>query len=165
MTVPVKQNCSWILKTILLSPQVAKGLQEWNNMMLIGKFIPKKIYLMLQNHRPTVSWKSLFFYNFARSQAKFTVWMACHNSLATKERLHRFSMLDCELCYFCSHLFFKCRQLAIIWHAVKNWLQCEHHPKDWIIECSKGKGHKVILLKAIKRILFFKRIIPYIICG
>ncbi|CAI8584308.1 unnamed protein product [Vicia faba] len=140
--------------------QLAVSLQGWDNMLQQGKFNSKKVCIELKNHSPEVSWKSIFFNNFARPHAKFTLWMACHNNLATKERLHRFSLIDNDICCFCSeqeslsHLFFKCSSLASVWRYVLQWIHCDHQPQrwneeiNWVIKCSKEKGHKVIILKA-----------------
>lgn len=97
--------------------------------------------------------------NNVRPIALFTLLMACHDRLATKERLHRFGFVDNNNCIFCrqpktlQHLMFNCIMMSEIWQYVIKWLQIAHSPigwneqLTWVTEHSKGKGWKVFILK------------------
>lgn len=91
--------------------------------------------------------------------AKFTLWMACHRILATKEGLQRFGMFNEDKCCFCSsietldHLFFECSTTCGIWNQILHWIQVHHTPAcwteelEWILVHSRGKGWQATLLK------------------
>ncbi|XP_058752774.1 uncharacterized protein LOC131625952 [Vicia villosa] len=123
------------------------------------KFKSRDVYRELQVSVEDVQWKSLFFKNLARLKAKFIMWVACHNRLATKERLHRFGLLNSICCCFCNatetltHLMFECVKTRVIWKYVLDWLQINHTPRGWneemrwMLDRSKGKGSKLAILK------------------
>lgn len=76
------------------------------------KFQTRQIYLEMKTQEQEISWWKIIHGNAARLMAIFTLWLACHERLATKERMFRFGFTDFEKCYFCnkqetlSHMFF-----------------------------------------------------------
>jgi hypothetical protein len=125
-----------------------------------GNCITRQVYGLLRFDYPVVDWRVLMYGNIARPRAIFTLWMACHGRLATKDRLNRFGVTIDDKCCFCpkeeslNHLFFGCIGLRNIWWKVLNWLQIDHVPLEWgeelgwLIRHSKGKGWKAQLLKS-----------------
>ncbi|CAJ2661953.1 unnamed protein product [Trifolium pratense] len=158
MTMPVKQNSSWILKAILQQRDSLQQVQGWNNMK--GKIITRKVYQMLRVDYAVVGWRQTMYQNMARPRALFVFWLACHCRLATKDRLQKFGVIVNLKCCFChndetiNHLFFGCIELKNIWHKVLRWLKVDHVPMEWneelrwITRSSKGKGWKAQLLKS-----------------
>lgn len=62
-----------------------------------------------------VTWKKMFFSNYARSRALFVMWMSFLGRLPTKDRITHFRINNDELRNFCKelaedmdHIFFKC---------------------------------------------------------
>lgn len=78
--------------------------------------------------------------NPARPRALFTLWMAFHDRLGKKERLHRFGFIDNNHCIFYNHpetlqhLLFSCHEAHGIWQHALKWLQVLHTPEGWIEE-------------------------------
>lgn len=48
MTIPIRNSCSWILKSILMMRQEVGQLQNWNNILQLQKFKTKKAYYDLK---------------------------------------------------------------------------------------------------------------------
>lgn len=83
-----------------------------------------------------------------------TIWLACHGKLATKDRLHKFGMVENTKCCFCgkmeyiNHLFFYCDEMNRLWMRIIDWIQITHVSKVWdekilcLVDCSKGKGFR-----------------------
>lgn len=77
--------------------------------------------------------------NLARPRAIFGIWMACHDklTLATKERFHRFGIVENDKCCFCEqqqtlqNLLFDCSNMRSIWLKVLEWLHIKHIPGGW----------------------------------
>lgn len=76
---------SWMFKNIYKSNCKCISLDIWNNLLNEDKFSTATMYKKLQGDRTTVTWRKLFFSNYARPHALFTLWMACHERLATKD--------------------------------------------------------------------------------
>ncbi|XP_058752433.1 uncharacterized protein LOC131625603 [Vicia villosa] len=118
-----------------------------------------KVYKVVQDCELKVEWRNLLYKNIARPRACFILWLACHEKLATKDRLHRFGMIDNVSCCFCSgmeslnHLFFECTSTREIWLEVLEWIQICHIPgewhneRHWIIQHTRGKSAKAAVLK------------------
>lgn len=108
-----------------------------------------------------VHWRKSFFNNDARPRACFTLWLACHDKLATNDKLHRFGMIDDDICGFCDqrdtiqHLLFDYTLTKRIWQYVLRWLHIQRSPSGWheelsgIISTCKGKGSKALPSKRI----------------
>ncbi|XP_058775295.1 uncharacterized protein LOC131649554 [Vicia villosa] len=124
-----------------------------------GKFHMKTIYLMLLVHEQKVSWRKLLYHIVARPRALITLWLVCHERLATRGRLHHLGMVDKKECNFCAkeetvqHLFFECDKLKTIWRNILKWIQVVHEPGGWeseikwLIPYCKGKGKKSDIMK------------------
>lgn len=100
--VRVKSNCSWILRSIMKSREITTQSQVWNRMLQQVSSKTQVMYRELQETKPNVHQKNIFFNNFARPKAKFILWVACHNRLVMKDRLRRFALIDNYVYGFCS---------------------------------------------------------------
>jgi hypothetical protein len=150
-----KQSFSWVMKSILSQREVFRRIMR----LPAEDFKARKVYMALLEDEPVVPWSNLMWNNIARPRAQFTLWLACLDRLATRERLHRFKMVNSPGCVFCdanettNHLFFDCLGTKDIWRQVLNWFQFVHNPlpwtyeKDWLISMCKGKSWKSTLLK------------------
>lgn len=96
MTMALKSNTSWILKAIMKMGSIVTDMTVWNNLMQVDKFHTRKIYADLNNTLNEVSWKKISCNNPTRPQTLFTLWVACHGRLATKDRLVTFRMTNDE---------------------------------------------------------------------
>lgn len=120
MAMAMRSNTSWILKTIWKMRPIVYFMPIWNSLVHDNKFQTRKVYAGFNNTLHEVSWRKVFYNNSARHRALFILWMACHERLATKERLMRFEMVDDDNCCFCrdretlNHLFFQCSEMNMI---------------------------------------------------
>lgn len=101
----------------------------------------------------------MFYGNLYILRVIITYWIACHERLATKTRLHKFGVVVNEQCCFCiepetqQHLLFYCREVKAIWKKVLSWIQIPHEPEGcdhevkWILHNSKGKGPWAKMIK------------------
>ena len=159
MTLPIKASCSWIMKGILKQRVKVQEMAQWTDLLQTNRFRVNQFYYGLLEPQPVVSWRKVFFNNEARPRALFILWLACHNRLATKERLYRFGIVNDARCAFCEevetvqHLLFECGEMYAIWKKVLDWLNVDHEPAgwlqelDWIEDTSKGKNWKSRFLK------------------
>ncbi|KAL5138416.1 hypothetical protein HKD37_10G028591 [Glycine soja] len=117
------------------------------------------MYQVIRGIKPQVEWRKIIIGNHARHHAIFTLWLACNKRLLTKERMIRFGMPTDGLCVFCKmaetcqHLFFSCCEIKPVWEKILRWIGYVHTPTmwddelGWIVENTKGKGCKRILMK------------------
>src|SRR4051812_22735219 len=97
----------------------------------------KAMYLSLIKVGQKVNWRELFYNNVARPKASVILWLTCHERLVIRGRLHRFGMVDYNICSFCSkkeimhHLFFECDNLKNIWNNILKWIQVHHDLGGW----------------------------------
>lgn len=89
METKVKNNSSWIMKFILKQRDCIQNLQSYKDMLEIQKFSMRKMYKMLHSSIQRVDWRTLFYGNMERPRALITLWIAFHERLATKARLHK----------------------------------------------------------------------------
>lgn len=120
MTMVVKSNTSWILKTILKHIQHVMETIIWNQLLQAERFQTRSMYEALKNNFPKVGWKNVMAGNYARPRALFILWLACHGRMATKDILYRFRMITTDVYCFCSekeslsHVFFQFKDLIEI---------------------------------------------------
>ncbi|CAK8569926.1 unnamed protein product [Lathyrus sativus] len=155
----VKNNSLWVMKSILKLRNIVISRNEWNNMVQTTKFQTTKVYDRISENVQEVSWRRILYQNMARPRALFTLWMAYHRKLATKDRLARFWMLNHYTYCFCNdketidHLFFQCRTMKTIWKNILEWMLIDYTSGDWIqkvkwvSDMSKSKASKMKILK------------------
>lgn len=113
-TMTVSSSSSWMFKAILKQREVIEQKHMWSTILNREKIKTKDIYLKLLQEQEKKSWRKVFLDNGARPRAKFCLWLACQEKLATKERLKGFGILNEDECCFCSahetqnHLLFEC---------------------------------------------------------
>jgi hypothetical protein len=78
-----------------------KQIQVWNEMITAPKFSMKMMYLAIHDRSQT-GCRTLFYGNLARPRALVNLWLACNERLATRDRLHKFGLIDAISCCFCS---------------------------------------------------------------
>lgn len=101
MTAPVKSDGSWIMKTVLKQRDIIMQTQLWQTLQASDKFKAKDVYLGLREMQPKVQWRKVLYDNMVRPRPYFTLWLACHERLATKDRMKIFGMIDDDCCCFC----------------------------------------------------------------
>ncbi|GAU21086.1 hypothetical protein TSUD_10030 [Trifolium subterraneum] len=124
-----------------------------------ASWIIKAIMQLLHDRAQSVVWRTLFYGNMARPRALVNLWLACHERLATRDRLHKYGSIETTCCCFCNademqqHLMFNCSETKGIWRKILEWIQIDHSPLgwhqevEWIIQQSKGKGGRAKILK------------------
>ncbi|XP_058753388.1 uncharacterized protein LOC131626585 [Vicia villosa] len=128
---------SWILRNILKLRDEVEHMEQWQNLIMEGKFKMKNFYGAFLKQIQQVEWRGLLVSNYTRPRAVFTLWLACHKRLATKERLEKFGVHTDQKCEFCEcseniqHLFFECRYTKEVWSKVLHWLNVKHQAKGW----------------------------------
>lgn len=99
------------------------------------KFVMKQMYNGFKEVQQEVQWVNLFYNNMARPRSCLFYGQLAMKKLATKERLHRFGMMDNDKCNFRSqvetvhHLFFESAGLKQIWEHILEWMQIQHSPR------------------------------------
>lgn len=107
-------NSSWIIKAILKQMENVQHLQTWIDMQEARKFSMKKMHHNLLEDTQKVDRRYLFYGNVVRPRSLFTLWLACHERFATKDKMVRFGVTDNANGYFCNavgthhHLLFEC---------------------------------------------------------
>ncbi|XP_058749012.1 uncharacterized protein LOC131621968 [Vicia villosa] len=139
------------MKEILHVRDHVKRLDCWKSLGQRKECKIKVFYLHFLAQPNDVDWKGLLMGNYARPRAKMMLWLACHDRLATKDRLVKFGMIKDVKCEFCEenenlqHLFFECKGTNGIWRGVLEWLHIEQHKdgwtqiKTWAIRLCKSK--------------------------
>lgn len=134
MNVPIRDSCSWILKSILKQMDRVKERHQWKELPRTRKFSMKKFYYSFLEQHQQVPWRKIFYDNDVLPRALFTLWLACHDRLATKAILLKFRLLNNEDCVFCDseenlqHLFFYCRVINRIWKVMLDWMNMDNIP-------------------------------------
>lgn len=64
------------------------------------KFNMRKIYVALHSSTQKVDWRTLFYGNVACHRAMVNLWLAFHERLAIRTRLHKFCLIDTTKCLF-----------------------------------------------------------------
>jgi hypothetical protein len=157
MIMSVNNSFSWVWKAILKQREALLQIQGCEQ--LKSKIITRKVYQLLRGDHLSVAWKATMYHNIARPRAIFIFWLACHDRLATKDRLRKFGLNVDAKCCFChhdettNHLFFGCTIMKDVWQKVLRWMNVDHIPLEWhdelqwITRHSKGKGWRAQLLK------------------
>ncbi|PNX94562.1 ribonuclease H [Trifolium pratense] len=94
MEARVPDNASWIMKAIMQQREDIRQNQVWIEIFNTPKFKMKKMYMAVHDRAQKVVWRTLFYGNVARPRALITLWLACHERLATRDRLHKYGAID-----------------------------------------------------------------------
>lgn len=98
-------------------------------------------------------------FSIARPRALSMLWLACHNRLATKDRLCKIGILNEDCRYFyrdkeiIQYLMFACEETKKIWKEILEWLQVGHKAQSWneelswIVQHRKGKWWRTSIFK------------------
>lgn len=157
----VKPDSTWIMKSILNNREKVPPIQgKWEDMMMKERFCMTDIYMELRKKDGEVMpWRKLMYCNAARPRAVMTLWLTCHQKLATKTRLVRYGMVANNTCCFCdaeettAHLFFGCATMRKVWKDILVWIGFHHEPDTWdreiiwLLRYGSGKGWKAALLR------------------
>ena len=106
-----------------------RAIQGLEGCTVGGKLITRDVYEIMRSSRgPKKPWMSMIWKRFVPPKFSFSVWLACRNRLATRDRLHYLHLNDVT-CPFCkheneshSHLFFACNFTRQIWAQIRSWL-------------------------------------------
>jgi len=75
---------------------------KWEDMMMKERFCMTDIYMELRKNKGEVMpWRKLMYCNAARPRVVMTLWLTCHQKLATKTRLVRYGMVANSTYCFC----------------------------------------------------------------
>lgn len=120
----------------------------------------KQTYQRLIAEDSGITWSHLIQHNAARPRAVVSLWLICHDRLATKARLHHLGLLNDEMCGLCNsdagdinHLVMNCQVTKCIWRDVLHWLKILHQSAcwsdeiKWIASITKGKRFMANMVK------------------
>ncbi|XP_060170854.1 uncharacterized protein LOC132601809 [Lycium barbarum] len=104
-------------------------------------FSIKKLYKTLHGIFPKVAWRKLVSNNQGAGKWKFTLQMAAHGRLLTRDRISKWGIqtsLDCPLCEqdqgSIQYLFFDCMTAGNIWRKLLAWQGVHRPPMNWTEE-------------------------------
>ncbi|GAU34735.1 hypothetical protein TSUD_17080 [Trifolium subterraneum] len=124
----VPDNASWIIKAIMQHRDDIHQNQVWLEMLNAPKFSMKKMYMAVYDRAQSVVWRTLFYGNMARPRAPVNLWLACHERLATRDRLHKYGSTDTTRYCFCNadetqqRLMCNCSETKGIWRKILEWI-------------------------------------------
>ncbi|XP_058723274.1 uncharacterized protein LOC131595058 [Vicia villosa] len=154
-----KPTASWIIKAMFKHRDTLCNSDAWNNFAGTGIYRTRMIYSELRGIRPDVPWKNMIRGNLESPRAVFSLWMACHCRLNTKDRILKIGVHTDGVCVFCGametcdHLFFDCAVTKVLWQQILFWLKLNHVPQEWsrevrwISEHTKGSSKSARILK------------------
>ncbi|XP_058723307.1 uncharacterized protein LOC131595077 [Vicia villosa] len=157
----MKQDCSWIFKSIMKKRDMIRCSPYWMKSLNDNSFSTRKMYTELRGDRADMNWRKLFYQNYARPRARFILWLTVLGRIPTKDRLGRIGIHTDGKCSACDqpetvlHLFFDCSFTQQIWTKVLTWLGYQIQRRDWsrewqwIMEETAKKGWKRCLLKMV----------------
>ena len=87
MTMAPPSDASYLFKKMLGCRSVVAGTAEWRDQHISGKFEAAPIYKLIRPLVAKVQWSDLVLNTIATLRAKFILWLALWNRLATKDRL------------------------------------------------------------------------------
>lgn len=156
MDARVHANFSWIMKVIMNQRDSTQHLQAWDDMKQMSKFNMRAMYQALHQSTQKMEQRKMLYGNLARPRAIITLWIACHEKLATKARLHKRGLVDNMNCCFCDafesqqHMF-ECKVMKDVWERVWKGIHVQGWNQEiqWIVQNSKGKGKRAIILKLV----------------
>ncbi|KAL6582223.1 hypothetical protein OROMI_006237 [Orobanche minor] len=76
--------CSWTSRQVFKCREVVTQLNEWNDMVISGKYCVRKMYQALRGAKEKVEWRSLVMRNLARPRTVFLLWLCLLQRLPTK---------------------------------------------------------------------------------
>ncbi|XP_059302227.1 uncharacterized protein LOC132054196 [Lycium ferocissimum] len=130
---------SWMVRKILNMRKYWFTGNMTNQVIQQDKFHISTAYKNLVGDVPNVVWKNLVCNNLAEQKQVFILWLALHEKLRTKNRLIKWGMKVDENKF---------------WVKFLSWLKWKRDAKpwkeecNWIIQQTRGRGAKGMILKA-----------------
>ncbi|XP_058723791.1 uncharacterized protein LOC131595461 [Vicia villosa] len=151
-----------MIKRILKVREQVQHTQYWQTATSQrDMFSTSKLYQEIRGGLDQMSWRKIFFTNYARPRAVFILWLTFRGRIKTKDRLIRYGINVDPRCVFCSeeetvdHLMFQCRITNGIWKNILGWIGYHRSPDHWMLEQiwltaeANKKGWRRVLLKAV----------------
>ncbi|XP_075107179.1 uncharacterized protein LOC107766925 [Nicotiana tabacum] len=143
----VPKQASWIVQKILKATkyfdEAGYTMAEVQNM---ERFSTTHFYIKLRDEFQKVIWRKLVCNNIGLPRWIFTLRMAAHGRLYTRDRLFKLGVTTNQVCPLCdqddeyiSHLFFICGVSATIWKKLLMWLGIRRPPMNWEDELQWAK--------------------------
>lgn len=125
-----------------------------------GKFNTGCALRMLRQPQLRVNWAKLVWSASNMPRHAFIFWLAVHDRLRTKKKLHQWGIANSDSCVFCNaereevdHLFFECCFSKEIWRRVLRAVNVRREPFVWKREVSwfSRKACRKTLLANVRR--------------
>ncbi|XP_009623361.1 uncharacterized protein [Nicotiana tomentosiformis] len=157
------KQASWMVQKILKAKQYFEevGYTE-EDVEGIRSFSIKTMYVKIQGEFARVPWRKLVYNNAGLPKWIFTVFLAAHRSLLTKDRLRGWGYVEDATCSLCNneeettdHLFFSCPYSSRVWIAMLRWQGIHRQAMTWTNEIEwaeryyKGRSTTAELYKLI----------------
>ncbi|XP_021854023.2 uncharacterized protein [Spinacia oleracea] len=120
---------SWAMKYICKVKKDCSDRLHSTSWLTATSYSIKVIYQNLCDQIPKVNWHYFVWNRYTLPKNRVTIWLALHDRLKTKERLHRYGVTMDETCALCghdtetsAHLFFKCHFSKECCSMVLAWL-------------------------------------------
>lgn len=133
----LNSTCSWIMKKIISYMDLFKEILCWKAVEQGKPYRTGHMYQALWGEKENVKWYTIMLNNLARQRTTFTLWMALHGKLPTKDRLIRLGIqIDPKCCIYddvetLNHLLFECYKPKSIWSKFLKWVGIIRSPLDW----------------------------------
>ncbi|KAI8528313.1 hypothetical protein RHMOL_Rhmol12G0140600 [Rhododendron molle] len=113
-----------------------------------GTYFTKSAWEALRSKAPDVGWWPMVWYKKHVPRWSFILWLAILGRLSTKDRLHKWGIINDSFCVLCcggveshSHLFFDCPFSSSIWLRVRTCCGLQAHAWDLNSEVQWGSLH------------------------
>ncbi|XP_019245163.1 PREDICTED: uncharacterized protein LOC109225027 [Nicotiana attenuata] len=133
------KQASWVVQKIIKAKKhFEKAGYSEEEVLQMDKFSIKAMYSKLRGDFTKVSWRRMTCNNAGLPKWTFTLYLAGHRRLLTRERLGRWGFLEDTSCAPCNseeetidHLFFKCSFSAQVWAAMLEWQGIKRQVMAW----------------------------------
>lgn len=127
----------------------------FTNVQMKSSMVVKELYAGFVPAKQAVPWADQVWNKFSLPRTAFLHWLIMWQRLPTKARLHKFGLIDCNLCVFCKlapethgHLLCSCSVLKLIMQEFLKVMGLRMYCStlnQWIVEFDKSSRKKNII--------------------
>lgn len=174
--VPKSNKDSWVWSNLLKLRGTMSSLMEDNSQdgeiaftKPNGSLDTRGLYKSIRKRNPKVPWCDVVWNEVRARKWSFRLWLAIRGRLTTRERMHKWGLVESDRCPFCgvdvetmAHLWWSCTFTSQVMDRVWSWVGVHTRKAnlvewmDWFVECNDRKRtiFKVKLL-ALHGIVYF----------
>ncbi|XP_030487495.2 uncharacterized protein LOC115704429 [Cannabis sativa] len=157
---------SWYWKQVVAAKNQIQSLMDAQQFTQ-GKYQISLGYQLLCPSNSRVNWSNEVWGRFNTPKHSFIMWIAIEQRLRTRDRLHKFGVIDDSSCLLChgqeesnAHLFFGCPFSKACLVEIKNWMLW-HTTTDsatklvrWIAPSKVSKFRKKVMAAALASLIY-----------